>query len=116
MDLVFEVVFSGGGGGGILVGTDDEQRIRGIEMADEIKLLDKLNNDKRAISDQIKDAEAKIDRLAETVKHRQEERNVICTMTPDFAADTMTIRRTDTGDIVHVRQLTHDERQMELPL
>lgn len=95
--------------------SEDEQRMRGVEMADEIKKLDALDRDKRSIAEQIKDAEARVDRLAETVKHRQEERNVVCTMTPDFEADTMTIRRTDTGEIVHIRQLTHTERQPELP-
>lgn len=96
--------------------TDDEQRVRGVDLADQQKLLADLTEQKRAIGDQIKDAQAKIDRLAETVKHRQEERPVTCLMTPDYSADSMTITRTDNGEIVAVRQLTHSERQPELPL
>jgi hypothetical protein len=96
--------------------TDDEQRVRGVDLADQQKLLADLTEQKPAIGDQIKDAQAKIDRLAETVKHRQEERPVTCLMTPDYSADSMTITRTDNGEIVAVRQLTHGERQPELPL
>lgn len=95
--------------------TDDEQRVRGVELADAQKRLAELTEEKRAVGDRIKDTQATIDRLAETVKHRQEERPVTCTMTPDYGADSMTIRRTDTGEIVAVRQLTHNERQPELP-
>lgn len=95
--------------------TDDEQRVRGVELADAQTRLAELNEKKREIGDQVKDCQAKIDRLAETVKHRQEERSVACSLTPDYSADSMTIRRTDTGEIVAVRQLTHAERQPELP-
>ena len=94
--------------------TDDEQRIRGIEMADWVKRLDELENQKRVVAEQIKYAEAQVALLAEAVKHRQEERSVTCTLTPDFQADTMTIRRTDSGAVVHVRQLTFNERQPDL--
>jgi len=95
--------------------TDDEQRVRGIELAEAQKTLAELAEEKREVGERIKATQATIDRLAETVKHRQEERPVTCTMDPDYGADSMTIRRTDTGEIVAVRQLTHAERQPELP-
>lgn len=91
--------------------TDDEQRCRGVDLATAQKQLAELTEQKREIGDQIKDCQAKIDRLAEAVKHRQEERPVACTLHPDYDADSMTVRRTDTGEIVSVRQLTHSERE-----
>jgi len=91
--------------------TDDEQRVRGVDLADAQKLLADLTEKKREIGNQIKDAQDKIDCLAETVKHRQEERSVVCTLHPDYVADSMTVRRTDSYEIVAVRQLTHAERQ-----
>lgn len=96
--------------------TDDEQRVRGTELADGIKAHGILEEKKRDIGDQIKLAEGNIERLAETVKHKQEERAVVCTLTPDYDADSMTVRRSDTGEIVCVRQLTHMERNPDLPL
>ena len=91
--------------------TDDEQRARGVDLATAQKELTDLNEQKREVADRIKGCQARIDRLAETVKHRQEERPVACTLHPDYHADSMTIRRTDTGEIVSVRQLTHAERE-----
>jgi hypothetical protein len=96
--------------------TDDEQRCRGVDLADHQKKLAELTEKKRELGDQIKDCQAKIDRLAETVKHRQEERPVTCLLTPDYTADSMTVTRTDSGEIVAIRQLTHAERQPELPM
>lgn len=96
--------------------TDDEQRCRGVDLADSQNTLADLTEQKREIGDQIKDCQAKIKRLAETVKHRQEERPVTCLLTPDYKADSMTVTRTDSGEIVAVRQLTHRERQPELPM
>ena len=91
--------------------TDDEQRARGVDLATAQKELADLTEQKRELGDRIKGCQAKIDRLAETVKHRQEERPVTCTLHPDYHADSMTVRRTDTGEIVSVRQLTHAERE-----
>ena len=96
--------------------TDDEQRTRGIELAAATALLSDLTEQKKSLSGQIVDVTAKISGLAETVKHKQEEREVVCVMEPDYTADTMTIRRTDNLLVVAVRQLTHAERQPDLPL
>lgn len=79
--------------------TDDEQRVRGIELADAQKRMVELAEEKREVGERIKATEATIDRLAEAVKHRQEELPVTCTLEPDYGADWMTIRRTDTGRI-----------------
>lgn len=95
--------------------TDDEQRARGVELANAHKKLEELDLDKKRVQDDIKQAEANRDRLAVIVRNKQEERPVTCTMEPDYAADSMTIRRTDNGEIVEIRQLTFGERQHELP-
>ena len=95
--------------------TDDEQRVRGVELADTEAKLRELAEEKADIAARIKWLEATRDKLAETVKHKQEERPVACSLHPDYEADSMTIRRTDTGEIVSVRQLTHAERQPSLP-
>ena len=96
--------------------TDDEQRVRGVDLADAEKDLAEYTEDRRATGDLIKKCQAKIDKLAEAVKHKQEERPVECGMTPDYEKDTMTIYRTDTMNVVSVRQLKHSERQPELPI
>jgi adenine-specific DNA methylase len=96
--------------------TDDEQRTRGIELAAATALLNDLTEQKKSIAGKIADTTATINQLAETVKHKQEERPVVCVMDPDYKDDTMTIRRTDNGMIVAVRQLTHAERQPDLPM
>jgi hypothetical protein len=96
--------------------TDDEQRTRGIELAAATALLNDLTEQKKSIAGKIADTTATISQLAETVKHKQEERPVVCVMDPDYKADTMTIRRTDNGLVVAVRQLTHAERQPDLPM
>lgn len=96
--------------------TADEQRVRGIELAAAIKTLDELDVQKREVTEKIKAAEARRDVLATVVKFCQEERPVECVLEPDYDADTMTVRRTDTGTVVCVRQLTLMERQQELDL
>lgn len=96
--------------------TDDEQRARGVELATSQKLLTDLTEEKKSIGGKINNVTAKINQLAETVKHKQEERPVVCLLEPDYAADSMTIRRTDNWEINCIRQMTHSERQPELPL
>jgi hypothetical protein len=96
--------------------TDDEQRMRGVELAAAELRLAALDGEKKQVAEKIKTAEAEIEALAETVKHKQEERPVVCTLTPDYEADSMTVRRTDTGAVVCIRQLTFNERQPDLPL
>ena len=93
----------------------DEQRARGVELATEQHNHKELTEEKREIAARVKNSEAKIERLSDTVKYCQEERIVVCTLEPDFDADTMAIHRSDTADLVEIRQLTHPERQPALP-
>jgi hypothetical protein len=95
--------------------TPEEQRARGVELADTQHEITQATEEKRQVGERIKEAQAKIDRLTQTVKHCQEEREVTCLLTPDYDADTMTFTRTDNGEIVYVRQLSYNERQPELP-
>lgn len=94
--------------------TPDEQRERGVAMAEARKLLSEQELEKKRASDAMKLTSARIEALAEAVRNCQEERPVTCTLEPDFAADTMTIRRTDNQEVVCIRQLTHEERQQKL--
>ena len=96
--------------------TDDEQRMRGIDLASMHKELFELNDEKRELAQKIKKATIKREMLAVVVKNKHEERDVVCTLHPDYAADSMTIRRTDTGDIVCIRQLDYSDKHSELPM
>lgn len=91
--------------------TPDEQRQRGVDLADARRALDELARAKKSLGKQIETQEGEIEKLTTAVHYCQEERPVEVQYVPDMDADTMTTIRQDTLEIVGVRQLDGNERR-----
>jgi len=91
--------------------TPEEQRVRGLELADAHRELDVLNMKKKVLGKEIESQNETIEKLTTAVHYCQEERPVEVEYKPDLEADTMTTIRLDTGEIVAVRMLDGNERR-----
>lgn len=97
--------------------TPDEQRQRGVDLADARRALDDLASRKKALAKQMETQETEIEKLTTAVHYCQEERPVEVVYRPDLDADTMTTIRQDTKEIVAVRMLDgHERRELREPL
>ena len=98
--------------------TSDEQRAKGVELAEAISDGETLVNEKNSIAQKIKNNDAKIERLSGIVKNNQELREVTCLQIPNYTTMDMATYRTDTEPpaLVSTRPLTFEEKQLQLDL
>lgn len=92
-----------------------ELQTRGADLAKAQRDLEKLTEEKAAISAKIKELEARRSELAVTIEQRQEPRTVDCTTFAQWSRRTAHVVRTDTGEVIDVRPLTREEMQQNLP-
>lgn len=98
--------------------TEEEIQQRSQALAGNLKKTDVLKEEKKASTSEFK---ARIDacnditkKLAEIITSGKEDRDVECEMIKDFKRNTVTITRTDTGEVVDERPMTEDERQEKM--
>lgn len=95
--------------------TDDELKLRADQLATRVKDKNAIETEKKAANDGFKtrltDAEDDIQKLSTTVKTKQEHRPVECSWVENLKGYTMELRRSDTGQVVDSRPMSHDERQ-----
>ena len=96
--------------------TDEEQRLRGVELVETTCKIKDLEQDAKGLKEQIRALTERSEVLAVQVRYKQEERPVLCRKVADWAAGTMTYYRQDTGEIAKVRALDGGDKQLELEL
>jgi len=96
--------------------TDEEQRLRGVELVETTCKIKDLEADAKGLKEQIRELTERSEMLATQVRYKQEERPVLCRKVADWAAGTMTYWRQDTGEVAKVRALDGNDKQLELEL
>lgn len=96
--------------------TDDEQRLRGIELVGVQGKIAELKIQAKALKEEISNLEDKSSDLSTIIKFKQEFRLVECEARPDWKAGTMTYIRLDLNEIARIRQLDGNDRQPALPM
>jgi len=93
-----------------------------VDRADELsKLIEErttLEDTAREVAkehrEQLKKMRERIEDLGDVVRSRKEIREVECKEVPDFDKEVVELFRLDTGERVHARQLTEEDRQMRI--
>lgn len=104
--------------------TLEEQRQRGVALAEQRLVVAKLEAEKKAAADDFKHrldgANAKADELAKITREKREERMVDTVTVHDPYRACHEVYRNDTGELVRVEPMDKDEvrklLQVELPL
>lgn len=100
--------------------TNDEQRLRGLELAKLEVELRELEMGLAAARQQAKEKEAKIQarrhQLVNAIQTKREPRAVRVQHIAKYDVGQLDSVRTDTGEVIGVRQLLSSELQSELPL
>lgn len=95
--------------------TAEEQRLKGIQLADlDQKIAAKQEQKKlqnELITDELKDLSRQVAEIALEVRQGWEERQIPCLATYDYALAKVVTCREDTGQVVDERAMTEDERQ-----
>ena len=98
--------------------TRDEIEQRAKELAATVKERDRVDAERKALAStaklRIDDLNAKIRALSNTVETGKEMQDVECRWEPDPMRLRMNLVRCDTGGVVSTRDMTKDERQIEL--
>jgi hypothetical protein len=99
---------------------DVEWENRARELAEAHKDVARQEERKKTVSagltNDVKIAKAKESKLADIVATREEQRDVTVEIKYDYELGTVSKTRTDTGEIISDREMTDDERQVELEL
>lgn len=100
--------------------TEAEKAELASKMAEHQADLEHLEDEKKAVT---KDFASRIELVQGTIRresgtYRQgwEMRDVECVEITDKRAGTLTVVRQDTGEIVKIRPLTQEERELKLPV
>lgn len=100
--------------------TEDELLKVGGELAatvQDIESEDRRQADVKAqMKSRLTELEARRSRLAITVSRREEHRDVQVEIWHDYQRGIVQDIRRDTGEIVHTRPMTDEERQVKLPI
>lgn len=88
---------------------EDRKKTLTADIAAACSVLLFCNND-------VKIAKAKESKLADIVATREEQREVTVEIKYDYELGTVSKTRTDTGEVISDREMTDDERQVELEL
>jgi hypothetical protein len=98
--------------------SDDEVRVRGIELANlakrHIDLQDEKKSTAKAYKDQIDAVNSQIIELKDVVRNAVEIRAVECERRYDTYLGRVTTVRKDTGDVIEVRMMNASEMQGDL--
>ncbi len=98
--------------------TDDESRLKGELLAATLEDYKLAELEKKTITGQVskklKDLRQRCNELSTQIKHRKEDRAVVCTEEPEYRKGVMQTIRTDTSEVVEERPLTIEERQTNL--
>jgi len=98
--------------------TNDEQRERGLQLANALADGRKLTDDKKAVINDFKARElemaTRVNQLEQVVSTRREYREVECTEWRDYKAGKVYVVRDDLGTIAETRGMTPSERQQQL--
>jgi uncharacterized coiled-coil DUF342 family protein len=96
--------------------TKDEVMERACELADRLedcsKKEEKFRAEAKAARAELKSLRIRIDELAEAIRTKKEYRDIDCFEVPDFDREVVEIFRSDTGERVHARPVTAQDRQM----
>lgn len=99
---------------------DVEWNNRARELAEAHKEVSRQEDRKKTvtagINNDVKIAKAKESKLADIVATREEQREVTVEIKYDYELGTVSKTRTDTGEVISDREMTDDERQVELEL
>jgi hypothetical protein len=99
---------------------DVEWNNRARELAEAHKEVARQEERKKTVSsglaNDVKIAKAKESKLADVVATREEQREVTVEVKYDYELGTVSKTRTDTGEVISDREMTDDERQVELEL
>lgn len=100
--------------------TEEEQRLRGIELANHNAEYADTEAEKKQVTkdygDKLKRINERIHELKDAVQTRVEVRDIECDVSIDRYLGKVTITRADTGEIVEVRPMTPGEAQGEMDL
>lgn len=98
--------------------TPDETRTYGMELARANASKDEAEERKKEVDAQLKaEIESHSTRalnLARKINNGYEYRDVKCSMAFDWEANSVTVTRTDTDEVIELRAMTEDERQTTL--
>lgn len=98
--------------------TDDEVAERAARMAERLVEFQQLDEqrieDGKRYRESMKEIRDEVQTLAQEVYSRTTVRAVECTESPDHAKGLVHVVREDTGEVVHTRPTTADERQISL--
>lgn len=98
--------------------TNEEQRLKGAELAGMQKRLEGIEAEKAAMSadfgGKIKTLKRDLGDLAVVVREKREFREVQCSEHKDHGTGTVYMTREDTGEIISSRPMRDDERQIDL--
>lgn len=98
--------------------TDDELRERGEQLAKAIEDIATEQKNQESIKAEMKSSiatlEARRDALAAQVRRKAELRQVEVEEVTDYVSGRFSRSRLDTGEVIHERPLTNDERQASL--
>lgn len=100
--------------------SQDELRERGDTLA---SVIQDLNTEQKRQTDQkaqmkakLSELEARQTQLAIMISRREEDREVVIDVWHDFERGTVSEVRRDTGEELHSRHMTDEERQRSLPI
>ena len=96
----------------------EEQRLRGIELAEAETSLLKAEDARKASAKQHKDGITTIQKhiydLVKVVESGEEQRPVECMVERLFDEGVVRVTRTDTGEVIDEGDIDEDDRQMEM--
>ncbi|MFN3200055.1 MAG: hypothetical protein ACE366_16785 [Bradymonadia bacterium] len=96
--------------------TEEEQRLRGIELAELTAQFKELEAEKKAAAkeygDRIKAMREKLESLSKDVESCTEKRRVACHIEGEIRSGEVQIRRLDTREVVETRDATAKEMQL----
>lgn len=100
--------------------TDHELLERGDQLARAHQAVLDAKAEQKAAAERAKDTlnelEGAVRRLARVVREKTEPRDVECRIVHDYAAHSVQVVRTDTGEVVASRAMSEHERQIGLPM
>lgn len=100
--------------------SDEEKRLRGRELASEVKKKLDLEDEKKEAMAEFKERKEEIDgrivKLTEVVNSGSEPRQVECEERPDYASKLVEVWRLDYHEVAFTRPMEPHELQAELKL
>ncbi|MFA6605102.1 MAG: hypothetical protein WCS88_03850 [Patescibacteria group bacterium] len=100
--------------------TAEEIKQHSEELVAELGNVDRLTDEKKSIAssigERVKEAQAKVTRLAYEIRTKSARRPVECEWRFEYGRGVASLHRADTGEIVETRPMTEGEMNGTLPL